>query len=123
MGISFCRCHSDLHYDFGCSFDYHCVFVDEDQEFGHKNKAMFLETNKQTNTKHEKIAQTIWEHQNEDIKEKKTKVRYPVIKDTFSYYILLQSYLLEKICKKCKVKRKKNNNKDVKRINVLYVHK
>ena len=48
--VSFCWCHSDLYYDFGCSFDYHCVSVDEDQEFGHENKAMFLnqQTNKQT---------------------------------------------------------------------------
>ena len=77
--VSFCRCHSDLYYDFGCSFDYHCVFVDEDQEFGHKNKAMFLnqETNKQ---RKQDIAQKIWEITMRKFKKRTKQKSAPVIK-------------------------------------------
>ena len=76
--FSFCRCHSDLYYDFGCSFDYHCVFVDEDQEFGHKNKAMFL--NQQTNKQKQDIAQKIWEITMRKFKKRTKQKSAPVIK-------------------------------------------
>ena len=76
--VSFCRCHSDLYYDFGCSFDYHCVFVDEDQEFGHKNKAMFL--NQQTNKQTQDIAQKIWEITMRKFEKRTKQKSAPVIK-------------------------------------------
>ena len=51
--------------------------MDEDQEFGHKNKAMFL--NQQTNKHKQDIAQKIWESLRKFKKRTKQKSA-PVIK-------------------------------------------
>ena len=52
--------------------------MDEDQEFGHKNKAMFLK--KQTNKQKQDIAQKIWEITMRKFKKRTKQKSAPVIK-------------------------------------------
>jgi len=52
--------------------------VDEDQEFGHKNKTMFL--NQQTNKQKQDIAQKIWEITMRKFKKRTKQKSAPVIK-------------------------------------------
>ena len=52
--------------------------MDEDQEFGHKNKAMFL--NQQTNKQKQDIAQKIWEITMRKFKKRTKQKSAPVIK-------------------------------------------